>query len=226
MNIQVSATPDGFPRVIWEQRVPTGETALSLNRKRKVRRAILASIFLIALMAGAGANLTAITIVVVVYALFAGLFSDRGVKFRVLDMVITRYSDEGPHAQHNTAIRQHRSQLCAAEVRVDRPAKTLRFVAYSLDPPPGKVYTDVPLLSFDALTRTSDLEWFYPAGNRDMARIIGAPETPALVAHPRGHPPTREDYDLLLEIDDTDDFQTEIRTLVRERSPRPQQEPV
>jgi hypothetical protein len=39
-------------------------------------------------------------------------------------------------------------------------------------------------------------------------------------------PHTREDYDLLLEIDDTDDFETEVRTLVRERFPRPQQETV
>jgi hypothetical protein len=33
-------------------------------------------------------------------------------------------------------------------------------------------------------------------------------------------PHTRNDYDRMLEVDDTDDFETEIRTLVRERSPR------
>jgi hypothetical protein len=34
-------------------------------------------------------------------------------------------------------------------------------------------------------------------------------------------PHTRDDYDRLLEVDDTDDDATEIRTILRERSPRP-----
>ncbi len=189
--IEDSVSPEGFPRVRWEQEVPTGESVHSAEQSIALKIAAVIMVFVFAAVYAASESFWGAVLAGAIVA-GMGLSGDKMFKggIKVWDVDVPGPPDPSPSAAEReqraraTAIltKQHRG----IEVQPDEKQE-LRVFVWEGEARKRELLAHAPLASIQSLELGTAEEWFMDLAQAQLRRTASAPNSWVIVAPTVGH---------------------------------------